>query len=37
MVRDATSFGLPGFIRVCARPAADDERLLSALRDEVLR
>jgi histidinol-phosphate aminotransferase len=37
LVRDATSFGLPGFIRVCARPAADDERLLCALHDEVLR
>ena len=37
LVRDATSFGLPGFIRVCARPATDDDRFLPALRDEVLR
>jgi histidinol-phosphate/aromatic aminotransferase/cobyric acid decarboxylase-like protein len=37
LVRDATSFGLPGFIRVCSRPAADDDRLLRALSDEVLR
>jgi len=37
LVRDATSFGLPGFIRICARPASDDDRLLGALGDEVLR
>jgi histidinol-phosphate/aromatic aminotransferase/cobyric acid decarboxylase-like protein len=30
LVRDCTSFGLPGHIRVCARPGADDDRILSA-------
>jgi histidinol-phosphate/aromatic aminotransferase/cobyric acid decarboxylase-like protein len=31
MVRDCTSFGLPGFIRIAARPARDVERLAWAL------
>jgi histidinol-phosphate/aromatic aminotransferase/cobyric acid decarboxylase-like protein len=35
LVRDAASFGLPGFVRVCARPAVDDARLLAALCDEA--
>ena len=30
LVRDATSFGLPGHVRVAARPAADRARLLQA-------
>ena len=32
LVRDATSFGLPSYIRVAARPLDDCERLLGALR-----
>jgi histidinol-phosphate aminotransferase len=35
LVRDCTSFGLPSFIRVCARPAEDEERLVRALVREV--
>jgi histidinol-phosphate/aromatic aminotransferase/cobyric acid decarboxylase-like protein len=31
LIRDAASFGLPGFVRIAARPVADTERLLSAL------
>jgi histidinol-phosphate aminotransferase len=37
LVRDCTSFGLPDFIRVAARPAADAERLIDALGLELLR
>jgi histidinol-phosphate aminotransferase len=37
LVRDCTSFGLPGFVRLAARPRADRERLLSALRQEIER
>jgi histidinol-phosphate/aromatic aminotransferase/cobyric acid decarboxylase-like protein len=35
LVRDCTSFGLPGFIRVCAPPPAREGRLLAALREEI--
>ena len=31
LVRDCASFGLPGFVRVAARPAADRDRFLAAL------
>jgi histidinol-phosphate/aromatic aminotransferase/cobyric acid decarboxylase-like protein len=34
-VRDATSFGLPDHIRVAARPAADVDRLVAALAQEL--
>lgn len=34
LVRDCSSFGLPGFMRLGARPAADRERLLGALGAE---
>jgi histidinol-phosphate/aromatic aminotransferase/cobyric acid decarboxylase-like protein len=34
-VRDATSFGLPDHIRVAARPAADVDRLIHALGQEL--
>jgi histidinol-phosphate/aromatic aminotransferase/cobyric acid decarboxylase-like protein len=34
-VRDATSFGLPTFIRVCARGESDCARLVAALRAEL--
>jgi histidinol-phosphate aminotransferase len=37
LVRDCTSFGLPHHIRICARPEADDARLVGALREEVPR
>jgi histidinol-phosphate/aromatic aminotransferase/cobyric acid decarboxylase-like protein len=30
-VRDCTSFGLPGHLRIAARPEADTTRLLEAL------
>jgi histidinol-phosphate/aromatic aminotransferase/cobyric acid decarboxylase-like protein len=35
LVRDCTSFGLPHHVRLCARPLADEERLLAALKDEL--
>jgi histidinol-phosphate/aromatic aminotransferase/cobyric acid decarboxylase-like protein len=35
LVRDASSFGLPGFIRICACPVEKDDHLLCALREEV--
>jgi histidinol-phosphate/aromatic aminotransferase/cobyric acid decarboxylase-like protein len=35
LVRDCESFGLPGFMRVAAKPAADRQRLVEALRAEV--
>lgn len=35
MVRDCTSFGLPGHIRLAARPAPDRARLVAALREET--
>jgi len=34
-VRDATSFGLPDHVRVAARPAADVDRLVRALAQEL--
>jgi len=37
LIRDCDSFGLPEHIRVGARPAADCERLVSALRRELAR
>jgi histidinol-phosphate/aromatic aminotransferase/cobyric acid decarboxylase-like protein len=37
LVRDATSFGLPHHVRVAARPAADRERFVAALREELSR
>lgn len=37
LVRDAGSFGLPRFVRLAARPAADVERLVAALRAELAR
>ncbi|HET9551539.1 MAG TPA: aminotransferase class I/II-fold pyridoxal phosphate-dependent enzyme, partial [Anaeromyxobacteraceae bacterium] len=35
LVRDCASFGLPGWLRVAARPAAERERLLAALAKEM--
>lgn len=35
LIRDCTSFGLPGHIRIAARPAPDRERLVAVLREEV--
>jgi histidinol-phosphate/aromatic aminotransferase/cobyric acid decarboxylase-like protein len=35
LVRDCASFGMPGFVRVGARPKADRERLLQALLEEL--
>ena len=35
LVRDCSSFGLPDFIRVAARPVAELEPLLRALREEL--
>lgn len=35
LVRDCSSFGLPGYIRVAARPEPDSERLAAALRQEL--
>lgn len=37
LVRDCASFGLPAYLRLAARPAADRERLLAALREELPR
>lgn len=34
-VRDATSFGLPDHVRVCARPVDEIDRLLAALAEEL--
>jgi histidinol-phosphate/aromatic aminotransferase/cobyric acid decarboxylase-like protein len=35
LVRDCASFGLPGCVRVAARPAPERERLLAALAQEL--
>jgi histidinol-phosphate/aromatic aminotransferase/cobyric acid decarboxylase-like protein len=35
LVRDCTSFGLPHFIRLCARPSHDEARLVRALLQEL--
>jgi histidinol-phosphate/aromatic aminotransferase/cobyric acid decarboxylase-like protein len=35
LVRDCASFGMPGFVRVGARPKADRERLVLALLEEL--
>lgn len=35
LVRDATSFGLPGHLRLAARPTADVDRLIHALQKEL--
>ncbi|MCE9574301.1 MAG: histidinol-phosphate aminotransferase family protein [Deltaproteobacteria bacterium] len=35
LVRDCASFGLPGYIRIAARPPADRARLVTALRQEL--
>ncbi|WP_242339002.1 MULTISPECIES: aminotransferase class I/II-fold pyridoxal phosphate-dependent enzyme [Anaeromyxobacter] len=35
LVRDCTSFGLPGFVRVAARPAQDREVFLASLEKEL--
>jgi histidinol-phosphate/aromatic aminotransferase/cobyric acid decarboxylase-like protein len=35
LVRDCSSFGLPGFIRVAVRPAAERARLVAALEEEL--
>jgi histidinol-phosphate/aromatic aminotransferase/cobyric acid decarboxylase-like protein len=37
LVRDCTSFGLPDHVRLCARPLADEDRLLAALKEELPR
>jgi histidinol-phosphate/aromatic aminotransferase/cobyric acid decarboxylase-like protein len=37
LVRDGSSFGLPDFVRVGARPAVDRARLLEALREAASR
>jgi histidinol-phosphate/aromatic aminotransferase/cobyric acid decarboxylase-like protein len=34
LIRDCESFGLPGFMRLAAKPAADRARLISALEAE---
>jgi histidinol-phosphate/aromatic aminotransferase/cobyric acid decarboxylase-like protein len=35
LVRDCASFGLPGFMRLAAKPSADRQRLVQALREEA--
>jgi histidinol-phosphate/aromatic aminotransferase/cobyric acid decarboxylase-like protein len=35
LVRDCASYGLPGYIRLCSRPQADVQRLISALKMEL--
>jgi histidinol-phosphate aminotransferase len=35
LIRDCTSFGMPGFVRVAARARPDRERLLQGLREEL--
>ena len=35
LVRDCASFGLPAFIRISARPEADNQRLIAALEQEL--
>jgi histidinol-phosphate aminotransferase len=35
VVRDCASFRMPGFVRLAAKPRADRERLLGALREEL--
>ena len=35
LIRDCTSFGLPGHIRLAARPEHDRARLVAALREEI--
>lgn len=35
LVRDCASFGLPAYLRLAARPAADRDRLVAALREEL--
>jgi histidinol-phosphate/aromatic aminotransferase/cobyric acid decarboxylase-like protein len=35
LIRDCASFGLPRYARLAARPAADRQRLLVALREEL--
>jgi histidinol-phosphate/aromatic aminotransferase/cobyric acid decarboxylase-like protein len=37
LVRDCASFGLPGFVRVCAQPPEHEARLLAAFREEGAR
>jgi histidinol-phosphate/aromatic aminotransferase/cobyric acid decarboxylase-like protein len=37
LVRDCASFGLPSHVRLAARPAADRQRLLAALQQELPR
>lgn len=37
LVRDCASFGLPTYLRLAARPAADRERLVAAFREELRR
>jgi histidinol-phosphate/aromatic aminotransferase/cobyric acid decarboxylase-like protein len=37
LIRDATSFGLPHHVRVCARPALQSARLIHALAQELNR
>jgi len=35
LVRDCASFGLPRFLRVCARPQDDEDRLVAALTEHA--